>query len=74
MLRADKTYVGSAAFFTATLPLTLVFLSTTRLSITTIVIVPLLAAILTLVEGVSGGGVDNVVLPVVAAGLLVLAM
>ena len=43
-------------------------------TVRSIAVVPLLAAVLTMVEGLSGGGVDNVLLPPVAAGLLSLAL
>ena len=43
-------------------------------SVRSIAIVPLLAAALTTVEGLSGGGLDNVLLPAAAAGLLSLAL
>ncbi len=41
-------------------------------SVTSFLIVPALAIVLTLVEGLLGGGADNVVLPAVGAGLLAL--
>lgn len=62
---AWKTYVGSAAFFATTLVLAAAFGPT--------VAALGVAAALTLVEGALGGGTDNLVLPVAAAGLLTLA-
>ncbi len=74
VLAAHKTYVGSAVFFMTTALLTLGTLALTDgLSTRAIVLVPVLAAILTAAEGISGGGIDNVLLPAVAAGLFSLA-
>lgn len=71
---AHKTYVGSATFFATTFVLTGGALAVAgSLSASSLIVVPVLAALLTLVEGMSGGGVDNVVLPAAAAGLLSLA-
>lgn len=75
LLRAHKTYLGSAVFFMTTFVLTLGTVAVSHgLSTRSIAVVPLLAALLTTVEGLSGGGLDNVLLPVVAAGLLSLAL
>ena len=65
LLTGWKTYAGSAAFFVVALVLTLLFVpAPAALAI---------AAALALVEGAFGGGTDNLVLPVAAAGLLTLA-
>lgn len=75
VLNAHKTYLGSSVFFVATLGLTLATVATTNeLSMSSLVVVAVLAAALTVVEGISGGGLDNVLLPVVAASLLSLAL
>lgn len=71
VLGAHKTYLGSGVFFVTTLVLTLAAVARTHdLSVGSLAVVPLLAAILTVVEGLSGRGLDNVLLPAVAAGLL----
>lgn len=75
VLRAHKTYLGSTVFFTTTLVLTLgTLVVADDLSLRALTVVALLAGILTIVEGISGGGLDNVVLPPAAAGLLSLAL
>lgn len=75
VLTAHKTYLGSSVFFVVTLGLTLATVATTHgLSTSSLAAVPLLAATLTVVEGLSGRGLDNVLLPVVAASLLSLAL
>lgn len=71
VLSAHKTYLGSSVFFMTTLVLTLATVAATNdLSVGSLAVIPLLAAILTVVEGLSGRGLDNVLLPAVAAGLL----
>lgn len=71
VLRAHKTYLGSSVFFMTTLVLTLGTVAVTHgLSARSIAVVPLLAAALTTVEGLSGRGLDNVLLPTAGAGLL----
>lgn len=68
---ATKTYVGSTVFFATTAVLTLgALLAEGRLSITHVLAVPAVAGALTLLEGLSAGGVDNVLLPVAGAGLV----
>jgi phytol kinase len=62
IVSASKTYMGSAAFF-ATVALV-------GLAFAPLPVALLLAAALTLVEAVLGGGADNLVLPVAAAALL----
>lgn len=75
VLRAHKTYVGSAVFLVTTLVLSVgVMAVASGLSPSSIAVVPGLAVGLTAVEGLSGGGIDNVLLPVVAAGLLSLVV
>lgn len=70
---AWKTYAGSAAFFLTTLALTLAALALTgSLSPVAVPVACAVAAALTLVEASLGGGTDNLVLPVAAAGLLTL--
>jgi len=70
---ALKTYVGSCVFFASTLVITCGVLAfgepSASLFFLTAVSISLL---LTLVEGSLGGGLDNVVLPGAAAGLLTL--
>jgi phytol kinase len=70
---AWKTYVGSGAFFGATLAIAVATLSFSGTGLQ-VILVPaiVLATGLTIVEGAFGGGADNVVLPGVSAGLLVL--
>jgi phytol kinase len=71
ILGAWKTYAGSAAFFATTVALTVAALGLIGgVSPATVVG---LAATLTVVEASLGGGSDNLVLPVTAAGLLTLA-
>ncbi len=60
---AWKTYAGSTAFFLTTLALTVVSPASLPAALG-------LSAALTLVEAALGGGTDNLVLPVAAAGLL----
>jgi phytol kinase len=75
VLSAHKTYLGSSVFFLSTLALTLGTVAVAHgPSARSIAVVPLLAAALTTVEGLSGGGLDNVLLPAAAAGLLSLAL
>lgn len=69
--RAWKTYAGSATFFLTTLALTVAALA--LMDGLTPAFVPVafgVAAGLTLVEAALGGGTDNLILPVAAAGLL----
>ena len=74
ILRAWKTYAGSATFFLTTLALTVAALALTGgLSPASVPVALGVAAALTVVEAALGGGTDNLVLPVVAAGLLRLA-
>ena len=72
---ATKTYAGSAAFFATAfvLGLAALALGQDRFGPTAVAVALAVAAAVTLVEAVSGGGLDNVVLPVVAAALLSLA-
>lgn len=75
LLGAHKTYLGSTVFFVTTLALTLGTVALADgLSARSIAVVPILAGALAIVEGFSGGGLDDVVLPPVAAGLLSLAL
>ena len=68
---AWKTYAGSATFLLTTLALTLPALALTGgLSPASVPVAFAVAAALTLVEASLGGGTDNLVLPVAAAGLL----
>jgi phytol kinase len=62
LVSAPKTYVGSAVFFATVALVGLAFVS--------LPLALLLAAALTLVEALLGGGADNLVLPVAAAALL----
>ncbi len=68
-MKAWKTYAGSAAFLLSTLVLSVVAVALAGGN-------PLaaiwLAPLLTLAEGALGGGIDNVVLPVLGAGLVTL--
>ena len=68
--QGKKSYVGSFVFFVATM---LIGLFVTHSSIG---IVPLLAIglILTLIEASLSGGIDNLVLPPAASGLLMIAL
>jgi phytol kinase len=75
LLGAHKTYAGSAAFLAATTVLaTAAFAAAGQLSIPSAPAVLAIAAALTAVEGLAGGGVDNVLLPVAGAALLALAL
>jgi phytol kinase len=70
---AWKTYVGSGAFFATTLILAGITLAVDGAALPTLVLSGLFIALtLTLVEGVFGGGLDNVVLPAASAGILTL--
>jgi dolichol kinase len=73
---ATKTYVGSGAFLATTFLLALVALAVGDdwFALTAVAVALAVAAALTLVEGASAGGVDNVVLPVAGAALLALAL
>jgi phytol kinase len=62
LLTATKTYVGSTAFFGTVAVIGLAFVS--------LPLALVLAAVLTLVEALLGGGADNLVLPAAAAALL----
>lgn len=74
LLATGKTNLGSTAFFATTLVVTLGAVAlTVGLSALSVVVIPALAVTLTVVEGMCGGGADNVVLPVVGAALLSLA-
>jgi phytol kinase len=74
IIGAWKTYAGSAAFFMTTLVLTVAALAMTGgLSPASVPLALGVAGALTLVEAALGGGADNLVLPVVAAGLLIVA-
>lgn len=64
LLGSDKTYAGSAAFLAVTFVLALPAAPLAAV---------ILAAVLTVVEGASPRGLDNVLLPTTAAGLLALA-
>jgi dolichol kinase len=75
VLGAQKTYAGSAAFLVVTVVLTAAALATAGgVSARSVPAVLAVAAALTVVEGLAGGGVDNVLLPVVGAGLLTLIL
>lgn len=75
VLGARKTCAGSATFLLTTLALTLAALAATgSLSPASVPVALGVAAALTLVEAVLGGGTDNLVLPLVAATLLRLAV
>lgn len=74
ILGAWKTYAGSTTFLLTTLALTAAALAMTGgLSPASLPVAVGVAGALTLVEAALGGGTDNLVLPVVAAGLLRLA-
>ncbi|MEA2702641.1 MAG: phytol kinase [Actinomycetota bacterium] len=71
VLGAHKTYVGSAAFLAVTVVLATGALGAGgNLSVASVPAILAVAAALTVVEGLAGGGVDNVLLPVVGAALL----
>lgn len=71
---AWKTYAGSTAFFLTTVALTLAVLALMGgLSPASVPVAFGVAAGLTLVEASLGGGTDNLVLPVAAAGLMSVA-
>jgi dolichol kinase len=71
---AWKTYAGSTTFFLTTLALTAPALAlTSGVSAASVPVALGVTATLTLVEAALGGGTDNLVLPVVAAGLLLIA-
>ncbi len=75
VFRAHKTVTGSAVFFVTTLALTLIALAVPgRLTLTSCVAAIGVALVLTMVEGTLAGGIDNVVLPVAGAGLLLLVL
>lgn len=68
---AMKTYLGSAALLATTLVLgVLTAAILVGISGNVVLIVIGIAAVITIEEGVFGGGADNVVLPVTAAALL----
>lgn len=68
-----KTYLGSAAFLASTVVLSAgALLATGGSWPTSLALAVVLGTVLTVSEGVLGGGADNVVLPVAAAGLLAL--
>ncbi len=70
---AWKTYVGSSAFFASTLILAWVTLAVDGSTLLTLVVSAVfVATVLTLVEGLFGGGLDNAVLPAASAGILTL--
>jgi dolichol kinase len=71
ILGAWKTYAGSTVFFATTAVLTVAAVVLVGGAPPATVVA--LAATLTLVEASLGGGTDNVVLPLTAAGLLTLA-
>jgi dolichol kinase len=72
--RAHKTVLGSGVFLLSTFALTLGALAVShRLSPATMALGLAAAVVLTALEGVLAGGIDNVVLPVAGAALLVLA-
>ena len=67
---ANKTYVGSTAFLITTIVLGLGAAQTLgRLSVTTTLLVCVVATAVTIEEALAGGGVDNIILPVSAAAL-----
>lgn len=80
LLGAHKTYAGSIAFLAVTVLLATGALAAAAsaadgdLSAASVPVVLALAAALTVVEGLAGGGVDNVLLPVAGAGLLTLVL
>jgi dolichol kinase len=70
---ALKTYVGSFAFFASTLVITCAVLALGEPSASLFLLTAAsISLLLSLVEGSIGGGIDNVVLPGAAAGLLTL--
>jgi dolichol kinase len=70
---ALKTYVGSFAFFASTLVITCAVLALGEPSASLFLLTAAsISLLLSLVEGSLGGGIDNVVLPGAAAGLLTL--
>jgi phytol kinase len=72
--RAHKTLLGSGVFFLTTLVLTVGALAVSdRVSPASLGLGLGAAVLLTALEGALAGGVDNVVLPVAGAALLVLA-
>lgn len=72
LLTASKTYLGSGVFCATTVVISVVAVSFAGGSPPTAFLLgTVLACILTVVEGASGGGIDNAVLPVVAAATLV---
>ena len=72
VFRADKTFLGNGVFFVTTVVLTLgAFSSQGRLTAGSLAAGVALALALTTVEGVLASGIDNVVLPVAGAALLV---
>jgi phytol kinase len=74
VLRAHKTYLGSAVFFVSTLGLTAAALGVSGpFSPVSVAAAVGLAGALTVVEGVLAGGIDNAMLPVAGAALLVMA-
>ena len=70
LLGAHKTYLGSAVFFAATIVLGIAALvASDPVSVRGCLAVAAISAAVTLEEGLTGGGADNVVLPVSAAAL-----
>lgn len=70
VLGAHKTYLGSAAFFATTIVLGIAVLGASdSLSARGIGAVAAIAAATAVEEGLTGGGADNVILPVSAAAL-----
>ncbi len=68
---ASKTWLGSAVFGATTVVITAVALGLSgHRALPAAALSAALAIVLTAVEGVSGGGVDNAVLPVAGAALL----
>lgn len=73
VFNAAKSFEGSAVFWAATAVITVVALQLSEYSPPwTAGLSVGLASVLTAVEGVSGGGIDNAVLPVAGAALLAL--
>ena len=71
LLGAHKTYAGSAGFLAVTVVLATGALAAGGdLTAASVPAILAIAAALTVVEGAAGGGVDNVLLPVVGAALL----
>ena len=70
LLGAHKTYLGSAAFLATTIVLGVATLAASdSLSARGLAVVAAIAAAATVEEGLTGGGADNVILPLSAAAM-----